>query len=187
MDTDLFALRSFVRLADELNFARTAAALHISAPKLTRVIQTLELQVGTQLVARSTHGASLTAAGVEFLSSASRMVAEADWVGRRFGKRRIAASATFVVGCLAGSLYEPLPQRVRAARKAHAKLQIRLVEVDESTLHRQVLDGSLDMGFLYSPEPDDLIESRVVSRRGQWVAMSPDHPLARRKQLSLKD
>ena len=101
MDTDLFALRSFVRLADELNFARTAAALHISAPKLTRVIQTLELQVGTQLVARSTHGASLTAAGVEFLSSASRMVAEADWVGRRFGKRRIAASATFVVGCLA--------------------------------------------------------------------------------------
>ena len=61
---------------------------------------------------------------------------------------------------------------------------------DERTrpaLHRQVLDGSLDMGFLYSPEPDDLIESRVVSRRGQWVAMSPDHPLARRKQLSLKD
>ena len=187
MDTDLFALRAFVRLADELNFARTAAALHTSAPKLTRVIQTLEQQVGSQLVARSTHGATLTPEGAEFLNSASRIVAEADWVGRRFGKRRISGSATYVVGCLAGSLYEPLPQRVRAARKAHPQLQIRLEEVEESTLHRQVLDGSLDMGFLYSPEPDPLLESRIVSRRGQWVAMSPDHPLAQRTQLAVKD
>jgi DNA-binding transcriptional LysR family regulator len=187
MDTDLASLRAFVRLAGELNFARTAAALHISAPKLTRLIQTLEQQVGVRLMARSTHGASLTAEGQEFLHSAHRIVAEADWVGRRFGKQRIASSATFMVGCLAGSLYEPLPEHIRAARKAHPKLQIRVVEVEESTLTRQVLDGALDMGFLYAPEPDELIERRVVSRRRQWVAMSPDHPLSKRKQLSLKD
>lgn len=187
MDTDLFALRAFVRLAQELNFSRTADALHISAPKLTRVIQALEQQVGARLMARNTHGASLTAEGLEFLQSATRMVAEADWVGRRFSKQRISASATFMVGCLAGSLYEPLPERIRAARKAHPKLQIRLVEVEESTLTRQVLEGALDMGFLYSPEPDEMVERRVVSHRRQWVAMSPDHPLAKRRQLALKD
>ena len=187
MDTDLASLRAFVRLAEELNFARTAAALHISAPKLTRLIQTLEHEVGVRLMARSTHGASLTAEGLEFLQSAHRIVAEADWVGRRFSKQRITSSATFTVGCLAGSLYEPLPEHIRAARKAHPKLQIRVVEVEESTLTRQVLDGALDMGFLYAPEPDEMMERRVVSRRMQWVAMSPGHVLSRRKQLSLKD
>lgn len=187
MDTHLASLRAFVRLADELNFARTAAALHISAPKLTRLIQTLEHEVGVRLMARSTHNVSLTAEGLEFLQSAHRIVAEADWVGWRFSKQRITTSATFTVGCLAGSLYEPLPEHIRAARKAHPKLQIRVVEVEESTLTRQVLAGELDMGFLYAPEPDEMIEQRVVSRRKQWVAMSPGHSLSKRKQLSLKD
>lgn len=108
MDTHLTSLRAFVRLAEELNFSRTAAALHISAPKLTRLIQTLEHEVGVRLMARSTHSVSLTAEGLEFLKSARRIVAEADWVGRRFSKQRVTTSATFTVGCLAGSLYEPL-------------------------------------------------------------------------------
>ena len=154
---------------------------------LTRLIQTLEHEVGVRLMARSTHNVSLTAEGLEFLQSAHRIVAEADWVGWRFSKQRITTSATFTVGCLAGSLYEPLPEHIRAARKAHPKLQIRVVEVEESTLTRQVLAGELDMGFLYAPEPDEMIEQRVVSRRKQWVAMSPGHSLSKRKQLSLKD
>ncbi len=187
MDTDLFALRAFVYLAEELNFARTAEALHVSPPRLTRTIQVLEEQVGARLLVRSTHGTHLTVEGAEFLRSANRIVAEADWVGRRFGKQRVTSSATFVVGCLAGSLYEPLPERIRAARRALPKLQIRLVEVDESRLSLQVLDGSLDMGFLYAPEPDEQLEFRVVSQRMQWVAMSPDHVLSARKQLTIKD
>jgi DNA-binding transcriptional LysR family regulator len=50
-----------------------------------------------------------------------------------------------------------------------------------------VLDGSLDMGFLYFPEPDEQLAVRVVSRKSQWVALAPDHPLASRKSLTVKD
>ena len=187
MDVDLFALRSFVCLAHELNFGRAACALHVSASRLTRVIQSLERQVGTQLLARSTHGTSLTLQGTEFLRSARRIVAEADWVGRRFTRHRAGTASTFTVGCLAGSLYDALPQRVRAARLAHPKLQIRLVEMDENTLTHRVLDGTLDMGFLYFPAPEDEITCRVVSQKAQWVAMAPDHPLAGRSALTVRE
>ena len=187
MDADLFALRAFICLASELNFSRSAAALHISTSRLTRVIQTLERQVGVRLLARSTHGTALTQDGVEFLRSARRIVAEADWVGRRFTRQRVAGSATFMVGCQAGTLYDALPERVRAARLAHPKQQIRLVEMDESTITEQVLDGRLDLGFLYFPSSDEEMESRVVSRRSQWVAMALDHPLASCKTLSVRN
>lgn len=187
MEMDLFALRAFVCLAGELNFSRAAAALNVSASRLTRTIQALERQVGVRLLARSTHGASLTPEGLDFLASARRMVAEADWVGRRFTRQRTGASATFTVGCMSGSLYDALPQRIRAARLAYPKLRIRLVEEDESTLTRQVLDGSMDMGFLYFPVADSEMSCQVVSQREQWVAMAPDHPLAARESLQVKD
>ncbi|MDB5898589.1 MAG: LysR family transcriptional regulator [Ramlibacter sp.] len=187
MDADLFALRAFVCLASELNFSRAATALHVSSSRLTRVIQTLERQVGVRLLARSTHGTALTPDGAEFLRSARRIVAEADWVGRRFTRHRVAGSATFMVGCQAGTLYDALPERVRAARVAHPKQQIRVVEMDESAITEQVLDGRLDLGFLYFPTADDEMESRVVSRRSQWVAMAPDHPLATRESLAVRD
>jgi hypothetical protein len=52
----------------------------------------------TRLLARNTHSVALTEQGAEFLRSARRIVAEADWVGRRLNLR------TFTVGCVSGAL-----------------------------------------------------------------------------------
>ena len=70
---------------------------------------------------------------------------------------------------------------------AYAALQIRLVELGEDAMTEQVLDGRLDIGFMYFPAADEPLACRVVSRRRQWVAMAPDHPLATRATLTLRD
>lgn len=187
MNTDLFALRAFICLARELSFTRAAAQLHVSPSRLTRVIQGLEREVGTRLLARSTHDTVLTRDGAEFLNSARRIAAEADWIGQRYAKQRARGSSSFVVGCLAGSLYDQLPARIRATRSAFPALQIRLVELGEEAMTEQVLDGRLDMGFLYFPAADEQLACRMVSRRRQWVAMVPGHALAGRASLSCRD
>lgn len=187
IDMDLSAVTAFISLARELHYGRAAAELNMSASRLTRMIQSLEREVGARLLVRSTHGAELTAAGAEFLASAKRIVAELDWVGLRFSRGSLSSAATFTVGCLAGSLYDALPERVRAARLAYPKLQTRVVEAREDTMARQVLDGTLDMAFVYFPLPDDLLTRRVVARRAQWVAMSLDHPLKNAPTLSIRD
>jgi DNA-binding transcriptional LysR family regulator len=187
MNIDLPALRAFVCVAAELNFTRAAATLHISASSLTRVIQHLEQQVGVKLLTRSTHSVTLTPAGTVFLQSARRMVAEADWVGRRFTRHRAAGCATFTVGCVSGALYDALPERVRAARVSHPGMQFRLIEMNEAVLTHQVLDGTLDMGFLYFPTPDEDVVSRVVSRSAQLVAMERGHALAGGQTLAVED
>lgn len=187
MEIDLFALRAFVRVAEESNFSKAALALHVSPSRLTRLTQALERQVGARLFARSTHGTVLTAEGGMFLPSARRIVAEADWASRRLTRHRTGGSAVFTVGCQSGTLYDALPQRVRAARLAYPQQQIRVVEMDEPTITQQVLDGSIDVGFLYFPTADDDVEARIVVRRAHWVAMATDHPLASRASLSIRD
>ncbi len=187
MNPNLFALRAFVAVASALNFNRAAAELHISPSRLTRTIQSLEAELGTQLFARGTHSTALTTDGAEFLPSARRILAEADWAARRLTKHRSASPGRFLAGCLAGALYDALPSRIRAARTAHPDLQIQMLEMEEGPMTDQVLSGALDMGFLYFPSADAELTCRVVSRKPQWVAISQDHPLANKSSLQVSD
>lgn len=75
---ELRHLRAFVAVAEELNFARAAAALYLSAPALSRQIRALERLVGCDLFRRSTHMVELTVAGEALLDGARRVLAEVD-------------------------------------------------------------------------------------------------------------
>jgi monoterpene epsilon-lactone hydrolase len=64
---ELRHLRSFVAVAEELNFGRAATRLYVSQPALSRQIRALERLVGCDLLRRSTHRVELTIAGEALL------------------------------------------------------------------------------------------------------------------------
>ena len=71
-------LRSFVAVAEELNFGRAAERLYISQPALSRQIRSLEQLVGCELLRRSTHRVELTIAGEALLDRARPLLREVD-------------------------------------------------------------------------------------------------------------
>jgi epsilon-lactone hydrolase len=75
---ELRHLRSFVAVADELNFSRAAARLYLSQPALSRQISSLERLVGCELLRRSTHRVELTLAGEALLSRARELLQSLD-------------------------------------------------------------------------------------------------------------
>ncbi|MFE7802738.1 alpha/beta hydrolase fold domain-containing protein [Nocardia sp. NPDC057440] len=75
---ELRHLRSFVTVADELNFGRAAAKLHISQPAFSRQIRSLERLVGCDLLRRTTHQVELTVAGDALLERARRILGDVD-------------------------------------------------------------------------------------------------------------
>lgn len=75
---ELRHLRSFVAVAEELNFRRAAERLFITQPALSRQISGLERVIGTQLLHRSTRHVELTLAGEALLERARRLLREVD-------------------------------------------------------------------------------------------------------------
>ena len=75
MEVQLRLLRHALALAEHLNFARAARAVHVSQPTLSRSIQELEQQTGARLFDRSSAGVEATAVGEVFLDHANASAA----------------------------------------------------------------------------------------------------------------
>ena len=75
---ELRHLRSFVAVAEHLNFTHAAERLHLSQPALSRQIRQLERLVGCELVSRSTRHVELTPAGEALLERAEQVLRDID-------------------------------------------------------------------------------------------------------------
>ena len=73
----LHSMSVFVAVAEEESFAAAARRLNMSPPAVTRTIAALEDHLGIKLLTRTTRFVRATDAGLRYLESARRILAEA--------------------------------------------------------------------------------------------------------------
>jgi DNA-binding transcriptional LysR family regulator len=101
---NLTRLATFVRLAREKNFSRTAEALHLTQPAVTQQIRALEAELGIRLVDMVAHRTEITELGALVAERGALLLAEAAALERevhelaevRRGVLRV--GATFTIG-----------------------------------------------------------------------------------------
>ncbi len=70
------AMRIFVKVAETESFAKTASALHMSAPVVTRTVAALEEMIGARLFVRTTRSVKLTEAGARYCDDCRRILSD---------------------------------------------------------------------------------------------------------------
>ena len=65
---DMAQAEAFLALAEELHFGRAAQRLCVSQPRISRLIATLEREIGAPLFERTSRRVALTPLGGQFLS-----------------------------------------------------------------------------------------------------------------------
>ncbi|WP_105422759.1 LysR family transcriptional regulator [Neorhizobium sp. T25_27] len=168
---DIEDLRTFVEVADAGGVTSAALRLGVSKSMVSRRLVRLEAELGVQLLARSTRGASLTEAGATFRDHAARVSAEIEVAretilpaGDLRGRLRVAAPLSFGPTHFAPVLAE-------MARR-HPQLQIHTCYSDHVVdLIAEGYDCAIRLGYL---QDSSLIARRVGPIYGKVVA-SPDY------------
>ncbi len=185
-DVEVRELRYFLAVAATLNFSRAAQRLGIAQPPLSRAIRQLESRLSVRLFERDTRSVTLTPAGQTLFEEAP---AALDVLAAAVRRTRRAGS---VVPCLVVTakpgIASGLLQQIVASYAALADAMP--VEIAVSGYRRQadmVRDGRADVALLSSPYDERGLEWEPLTSEPRVAALSPDHPLARRKTLRCKD
>ena len=184
---ELKQLRIFLAVAEELHFGRAAERLHMAQPALSTQVRSLEERLGVPLFARTTRRVSLTRTGEAFLPEAKATVAQAEAAMRV--ARQVAGdrSELLKIGGIDSATAGLLPGVIRAFRREHPHVEIRVEEMLSAPALHGLEHRQLDIVFGRLPKRAELFHSRHVLREELVAVLPHDHPLAARETLTIDD
>jgi LysR family hca operon transcriptional activator len=184
---ELRHLRYFIAVVEEGSLTTAAERrLHTSQPSLSRQIRDLEYQVGVELLSRSVHGITPTAAGKAFLDHARLAVAQADAAVEAARRAGQPAKRTFALGFLTGHEIAWLPRAMSLLSTELKGADVTVSSDYSPDLAEALVRGRLDVGFL-RPEPGYDLHYEVIDRESLIVLMPSDHRLIARAAIDPRE
>lgn len=142
-------LRYFVAIVDHGSLSRAARVLHIVQPALTQQIQSLEEELGTQLLHRSAQGMQATEAGKIFYEHAQAILKQISDARSAVTQITDSPSGTVELGIpqsVSAALAFPL---LKAVRESYPDITFQLTEELTGNLTEQLRSGRLNLAILF--------------------------------------
>ncbi|MDJ0511992.1 MAG: LysR family transcriptional regulator [Methyloceanibacter sp.] len=173
--------RSFVVLAEELNFRRAADRLGLSQPALTKQIKELEDRLGVVLFRREPRGVERTDAAEANLKAARALIASAERLEHAFRTAETSAAEHVSLGALSYVTQRLLPRALVAARQTRPTLQTKVFDMTPVEAVGAAGEGRIDLGVALAPVREPNVVTRplvegcwmVVARRDQDLPSAP--------------
>jgi DNA-binding transcriptional LysR family regulator len=156
---DIDQARTFLTIAAHGSFVEASRQLHLTQSTVSARIQRLEEELDARLFVRNRSGASLTQDGRRFMEHAKRLVLTAEQARHDIGLPSRYRATIRIGGRIA--LWEGLlPQWVGQMRRVAPDIAIRSEIGFEEDLMRHLVEGTLDIGLMYTPthNPELVVE-----------------------------
>ncbi|WP_096087341.1 HTH-type transcriptional activator IlvY [Agaribacterium haliotis] len=140
-------LKLFIKLAETGSFNRCAQQQHISASKLSRVIQSMEEELGTTLFERDNRHVALSAEGERFLSFAREQLQHWETYREDLRSRSGQLSGSVSIYCSVTASYSFLYDMLARFREEQPLIQIKLHTGDPADAIERVSQGLEDIAI----------------------------------------
>jgi DNA-binding transcriptional LysR family regulator len=185
---ELRQLEYFVAVAEEANFTRAAARVHISQSGVSAQIRQLERELGATLIDRSGRVATLTAAGEAALEHARSALSAAAAVRQSADEVNELIRGRLAIGMVVACTVAPLFDALAVFHDRYPGVRVATVEDNSDQLIERVRAGTLDLALVgcSTAPPAGLNGVTVISER--IVAAVPHgHHLAQRRRLTIAE
>ncbi len=180
-------LKVFCTVAETKSFSKASEIIHLTQPAVSLQIQALEEIYGTRLFDRSNNTVVLTRAGtllykyareiLSLYSSAEKEIGEI--TGLVKGNLSVGASTT-IANCL-------LPSVIVDFRKKYPKIKVNLNVGNTKGVIEFLNSGTIDIGLVEGEVQRQKIVVEKFLTDELVLIMSPDHPWAKRRDLSISE
>ena len=184
---DLRQLEILRAVAQTGSFTSAGEQLHLSQSAVSRQILLLEEELNEQLFLRLGRKIRITPAGTTLLGLSQRMFDDLEQTRASILDTQQNVKGTLrLVGGMTVCLYV-FPPLLKAFRKEHPNVDVKLMPGATPRLIRQLRSGTADLGLLTLPVDDPALTSVPVMREELLLVTAPQHPLARKKQITPQD
>jgi LysR family transcriptional regulator, benzoate and cis,cis-muconate-responsive activator of ben and cat genes len=189
MDTDggLELTQSFMVVAEELNFRRSAERLNIDQSALTRRIQKLEHILGFALFERTTREVSLTPAGQSFYEKNAQLL---QGYARAVGAARLVAegkTGVLRLAYMAFAATELMPNAVLRYRQLYPDVAVNLRYLRTQGQKLALAKDEIDLGYMIGPFNHADFHSVTLAEDPLYLVAPRHHPLTRLREIRPSD
>ena len=181
-------LETFLTLAEELHFGRTAERLLLSQARVSQTVKKLERKIGAPLFERTSRVVRLSPLGRRLYEDVAPLHKEMEAAVARARDAARGVEGELSVGFLgsgAGSLTGAI---LAAFRERCPGCEVRMRETQFQDPLGALRGGDIDLLFTCLPvEEPDLTVGPVVINEPRLLAMPVGHPLAGRTSVSLEE
>jgi len=141
-------LRAFSAVAEEGSVSAAGRKLHLSQSAVSQTIQSLERQLGVQLLIRGAGGATLTGAGAVLLREARTLIAQHDRTLAAVSGQAAASAATLRVGVPLEFPADLLPRALAEMGASFPRSQVDIRHAPSSAQLSAMEAGELDLALV---------------------------------------
>ncbi len=190
MQITLRQIRYFLAAAETGQFSAAADQVHVTQTAITSAIKELESIVGVDLFERHhASGVSLTSDGQRFMQHALAITSAVNGAMSSPGvvPKQVKGRVDLLLTPTMFAYYAvPALARFKAAQP---HIELTVTECSRIELEERVATGKSDIGMIWLNSLENITELDAIglirSRRQLWLCA--DHPLLKRRQISLND
>jgi LysR family hydrogen peroxide-inducible transcriptional activator len=182
---ELQTLRSFLTVARLGSFSRAAEQLGLSQPSLSQQIQKLERELGVSLFDRLGRSLRLTAFGESLLSSAERILREAEQARTALEGLKSEDSGQLRIGVIPTLLPYAMVEPLAAFGNQFPRVELILVEAMTEELIASLRRGEIDLALLALPIRHNEIICSELFREPLLAALPHTHTFSDKEKLAL--
>ena len=184
---ELRQLRTFVAVAEELNFRRAAERLRIAQPAVSAQIKALEAELGARLFERTTRSVLLTQAGRVLLGEARGVLGAAARAEQSARQAHHGMVGTLRLGFIPPAASPRLAEGLRHFHQHFPGVQLALFDLTSAEQLRRLRAGELEVGLLRPPVTFPELKWLSAEQSHQVLAVPAGHRLAAKRKLTWKD
>jgi DNA-binding transcriptional LysR family regulator len=183
---ELRALRYFIEVVRQQSFTAAADHLFVTQPTVSKMVRSLEEEIGTPLLLRDGRKFVLTDVGRVVFQRGQDVLSVYGGLESELADLGTLQKGELTVGIpsMGGTLFSPI---IAAFRKRYPGIELKLHEQGARAIEAALAEGRLEVGGILQPSDPDMFDIWPIAHQPLWLVAPADSRWRGRESIQLAE